>query len=234
MTQGSESKLQSARILGALEAARSAANRVTQAQRDAIASVRTQRSELDAAQESGQRLSTRGRDIRNSLNLLRESVERAKLTALNAGLEGARLGDPVGKALVVMGDEVRQLLARGLDALEEHASLLTELDRERERHLTELAVLGEGVLRTSKTLTRAEEQGQLGAALLNELQQDLTQAFGTDTESARVLAEASTHVSSAASSLQELARRGPLGARELRELLGPLLALLPAPEDGEA
>src|SRR6187402_229379 len=147
MTEEESSKLQAARILGVLEAARSAANRVTQAQREVVTSVRTQRSELDAAQESGQRLSTRGRDIRNSLNLLRESVDRAKLTALNAGLEGARLGDPVGKALVVLGDEVRQLLARGLDALEEHAGLLTELDRERERHLTELAVLGEGVLR---------------------------------------------------------------------------------------
>lgn len=222
----SDEPLKAARLLGVLEAARSAASAVARAQREASTASRAQHGELDSAIESGQRLSTRGRDIRNSLNLLRESVDRAKLTALNAGLEGARLGDPVGKALVVMSDEVRQLLARGLDALEEHASLHTELDRERERHLSELGALGTRVAETHRALVRAEEQSQLGSALLDELRQDLAEIFGTDPDAARLLSEASAQVKSAANALAELAQRTPLGAPELRQVLGPLLALL--------
>jgi methyl-accepting chemotaxis protein len=236
MSQSFDSKaepspLQGARILAALEAVRTAATRSTSEQRAASATIRRQQAELDALQEAGQKISARGRDVRNSLQLLRESVDRAKLTALNAGLEGARLGDPLGKALVVMGDEVRNLLARAVDALDEHTALLAEVERERERSLVDLVRITDSTRQATSALGRSEEQSQLTTALLNEIRIDLGELFGTDPEAARVLADAAGQVKNMANSLLDLSQRSPLGVRTLRELLAPLLALVPRDEE---
>jgi methyl-accepting chemotaxis protein len=225
------SALQGARILAALEAAKSAATRVNSEQRSASAALRRQQAELEAVQEAGHKTGERGRDVRNSLQLLRESVERAKLSALNAGLEGARLGDPVGKALVVMGDEVRNLLARAADALEEHTSLLLEVERERERAQLDLLRINDSARLTSSAFGRSEEQSQLTCALLAELRTDLGGLLGTDTEAARVLAETAGQVQIIAASLRGLAEHSALNGPALRELLAPLLALVPRAED---
>jgi methyl-accepting chemotaxis protein len=213
--------------LAALDAAKSAATRANGEQRSASAGLSRQRGELEAVQESARKLASRSRDLRNSLLVLRESVDRAKLSALNAGLEGARLPEPIGKALVVMSDEQRNLLARALDALDEHGALLAEVERERERCLAELSQHREGASLTDSALARAEGQSQLTCALLHELRTDFAELFGGDPEAARAMAQAATHVKTAADSLLELAQRAPLGADALRELLSPLLALLP-------
>jgi methyl-accepting chemotaxis protein len=225
--------LQGARILAALEAVKHAAALAVSNQKKASSLVVRQHTELEAVQEAGQRLGTRGRDVRNSLQLVRESVDRAKLTALNAGLEGARLGEPLGKALVAMGDEVRNLLARAIDAIEEHAALLAEVDRERERCLADLGHVSEGTRELGQALARAEEQCQLGSALLGELRADLGSAFGTDPEAARILAHSAEQVSALAGSLLELSQRSPLSGAAMRELLEPLLSLVPTAGDSE-
>jgi methyl-accepting chemotaxis protein len=239
MSQGFDPKskelplLQGARILAALEAAKTAASRSVINQKAASSLAARQHTELEAVQEAGQKLGARGRDLRNSLQLLRESVDRAKLTALNAGLEGARLGEPAGKALVVMGDEVRNLLARAVDALEEHAVLLAEVDRDRERCLADLARVSDGARQVGSEIACAEEQSQLTTALLGELRTDLSELFGTDAEAAQILANSAGQVKTLASSLLDLSQRAPLAAGALRELLEPLLSLvatLPDPE----
>lgn len=236
MSQDSGSKtelspLQGARILAALESARTAASRSSSEQRVLSATIRRQQAELEGLQDAGQKVSARGRDVRNSLQLLRESVDRAKLTALNAGLEGARLGDPLGKAMVVMGDEVRHLLSRAMDALDEHTALLAEVERDRERALVDLARITEGTRQATTALSRSEEQSQLTTALLGELRTDLGELFGTDPKTAQVLADAAGQVKSIANSLLDLSERSALGGRELQEILGPLLALVPRDED---
>jgi len=225
------SPVQSARLLAVLEATRTAAARATNEQRTASGGLARQRVELEAVQESAQNLATRSRDIRNSLQVLRESVDRAKLSALNAGLEGARLGEPVGKALVVMSDEQRNLLARALDALEEHSTLLAEVERDRDRCLAELTQVSEGARQTGAVLSRAEQQSQLTSALLDQLRTDFVELFGSDPDTARAMAETAAHVRTAAASLLDLTQRAPLGADAMRELLSPLLALIPAREE---
>jgi methyl-accepting chemotaxis protein len=217
--------------LAALEATRTAAAHANSQQRVASAGFTRQRIELEAVQESARNLALRSRDIRNTLQVLRESVDRAKLSALNAGLEGARLGEPVGKALVVMSDEQRNLLARALDALEEHGALLAEVERDRDRCLAELAQLSEGARQTSAAFARCEQESQLTQALLDQLRVDFGELFGSDPEAARAMAEAAAHVRTAAASLLQLTQRAPLGGDALRELLRPLLALIPAGED---
>jgi methyl-accepting chemotaxis protein len=225
------SAVQGARLLAALEAAKTAAARANSEQRAASAGLARQHGGLEAVLESAQMLAAHGRDVRNSLQVLRESVDRAKLSALNAGLEGARLGEPLGKALVVMSDEQRNLLARALDALEEHGALLAEVERDRDRCLAELSQLSEGARQTGTTLARAEEQSQLTGALLHELRTDFVELFGGNPETAQAMAQAAAHVRTAANSLLELTQRAPLGVDALRELLSPLLALIPAGQD---
>lgn len=225
------SPIQGARLLAAIEAAQVAASRAISEQRAAAGGVQRQQLGLEAVQEAVQNLSARGRDIRNSLQQLRQSVDRAKLTALNAGLEGARLGDSVGKALVAMGDEVRNLLARAMDAIEEHAVLLADVDRDRDRCLADLAQLSDGTRHTAAALSRAEQQSQLNNALLGELKVDLSELWGTDPETARVLGEATAQLKTTVDALRALSQRSPLRAAALRELLRPLLALIPPEGD---
>lgn len=219
--------------MAALEAAAIAASQTVTNQKAVSALVHRQCGALDAVQDAGQKLGARGRDLRNSLQLLRESVDRAKLTALNAGLEGARLGEPIGKALVVMGDEVRNLLARALDGLEEHAALLAEVDRERDRYLSDLGRLNDASRAVGGELALAEEKSQLTAALLGEVRTELRDLFGTDPETARILASSAGQVKTLASSLAELSERAPLGGDALRELLAPLLSLVARTEEPE-
>jgi len=225
------SPVHAARLLAALEAAQVAAGHTGREQHAARTALDRQRADLESAHESAQKLSTRSRDLRNSLHVLRESVDRAKLSALNAGLEGARLGEPVGKALVAMSDEQRNLLARALDAMDEHGGLLGEADRERDRCVAALSQVSDDTRQALAALNRSEQQAQLTAAVLQELHQDFAAQFAGDAESAKIMAETASHVRSAASSLLALTQRTPLGVDALRELLGPLLALVPS-EDG--
>jgi len=220
-------EIHAARVAAALTSARTAAKLAVTGQRSTLAIVTRQHGEIEAVHEAQQRLGSRSRDMRNSLQLLRESLDRAKLTALNAGLEGARLGDPMGKALVLMGDEVRNLLARAVDALEEHGTLLAEVERERERSLAELARVSDGSRELRQTVAQAQEQGQLCAALLAEIEQDLASFLGTDAETARLLAASAAAVNELAASLGEVARRSPASAPALAALLAPLFALVP-------
>jgi methyl-accepting chemotaxis protein len=225
------SAVQTARLLAALEATKTAATHANNEQRAAGTGLARQRMDLETVQESVRNLVSRGRDLRNTLQVLRESVDRAKLSALNAGLEGARLGESVGKALVVMSDEQRNLLARALDALEEHGTLLAELERERERCVASLSQLGDDARQTGAAFSRAEQQSQLTCAFLDQLRTDFSELFGADPEAARAMGEAAAHVRTAAASLRELTQRAPLDADVLRELLSPLLALIPSRED---
>ncbi|HEX3773708.1 MAG TPA: methyl-accepting chemotaxis protein [Polyangiaceae bacterium] len=239
MTDGSDSNVRAlpparaARILAALDAVASSSARLGKNQKATTELGARQQAELDAALDAQQKLGARGRDLRNSMQLVRESLERAKLTALNAGLEGARLGEPVGKALVMMGDEVRNLLARGVDALEEHSTLLSEMDRERERATAELAELAESATKLASELNRGAEQALLTHALLGELRKDLGEVFGTDAEAARLMASSEAQVRTLTDLLLELSEHAPIGLDTLRELLEPLLALVEARKPAE-
>lgn len=60
-------------------------------------------------------------------------MEQIRLVALNAGLDGARLGDPAGKPLVLVAEDIRANTSRGLALIEQHAAILEQMDRERDK-----------------------------------------------------------------------------------------------------
>jgi hypothetical protein len=205
-------KLNPATLLTALErAARAVLDAVDAAQATTTTSARVV-SAADAAAEQAELLRTRERDVEAASERVRDALERAKVVALNAGLDGARLQDPVGKVLMAVADEVRTALTRAMDALDEHDALAVQVEKER------------GKLR-EQVLTLQRES----PVLRRELEQALDaergrRSAGADEHTARWIARATEHALELRRALAQL----PLGPqsrvalRSLRTVLEPL------------
>jgi hypothetical protein len=198
---------------GALEQARSAAVRGE--------------AQLDAVRDAARGLPGRGREVRASLQLLYEALERAKLSALNAGLEAARLGDSAGKIVLELSGDLRELVTGALEALEAHANLLGESERERERWLDGVAAARETVGALGGQLGSTSQHRQELASALGGLEGALGPVLGVDPKTARLLIDVSERSKALAQSVAELSR-GPGGPSDerLRQALAPLLDAL--------
>lgn len=175
---------------------------------------------FDAVHDAARGQALRSRELKESARQLRDPLERARLTALNAGLEGARKGDPVGKALVVMAEELRVLLARALDALAEHSAALSDVDREREQWLEQLGAARDltGALFEKSRELQVIEAG--AARALERLAEGVRRTVGTDPERARLLLRAAEQARALDESLSSL-KAGP-DEPELAAVLEPL------------
>jgi len=215
------------RLIRALEAAEQSAHEAERNIEAAGSAAARQGGDLEALQDSAQRLLVRNRDVRSSLQPVRDGLERAKITALNAGLEGARLGEPIGKVLVGVADELRTLLARGIDTLDEHANLLAEVERDRERWVSELKPVLDNAhaLSIELSLIQTQHRGSVGA--LAALGSELRRAIGGDPEALAMIAEASELARGLAKILTTIAEKRPdqLSTDALGRLLEPLLSL---------
>jgi hypothetical protein len=172
-------------------------------------------------------LPSRGRDVRASLQVLHQALERAKLSALNAGLEGARIGDPLGRAVVELAGDLRELVSRGIESLEAHATVLAEIERERERWLEGLTRVRESILALSGEIGESVRRRKQAEVALGALERGLSPVLGTDPETARALLMVSEQSSRLAATLTELTgRRDATTQVRLREALAPVFAAL--------
>lgn len=209
-------------LLALLERARRAAGQAEQAELDAAAAASRSRSELELLGDALRAAPARSRELRTSVQLLREALERAKLSALNAGLEGARIGEPLGKALVDLSQDLRDQLNRAVATLEEHASMLQELERERDR-LTEAVENARAALVAShEAQARARPLRRDLDKALADIESDALRELGSDPETARLLSSAAEQVKSLREALLELKARG--AEARARELLASLAA----------
>ncbi len=183
--------------------------------------------QLESVSDAARGWPGRGREVRASLQLVYESLERAKLSPLNAGLEAGRLSEPSGKLVMQLAGDLRTLLAGALEALEAHATLLGESDRERERWL-------DGVLTARETLTGVMTElgvlGQLRQDLLGALgglERAVAPVLGADPHTARLLAELSEQAKTLAESVGALVRQPNSPAHErIRQAITQLLEAL--------
>jgi hypothetical protein len=214
-------------VLDEAEASRQKADKAVQALAQESARGRTL---FDAVHDAARAHSLRSRELKESARQLRDPLERARLTALNAGLEGARKGDPVGKALVVMAEELRVLLARALDALAEHSAALTDVDREREQWVEQLGAARE----LSGTLFEKSRELQVidagSARALERLGESLRSVVGVDPERARLLLRAAEQARALDDSLSRL--QAGSHEPELAAVLEPLAKKLGREGDG--
>lgn len=226
------SEIDAAELLHQLELGEEARSKADRASQAATSDASRAQAVLEAVHDGARILVHRNRELRGSAGALRDALDRARLAALNAGLEGARLGEPVGKAVLVMADDVRTLISRGIDALEEHLSLFGEVERERERWMDELAQTRE---LCASAVQRLRELGGLEAAssqVLGRLQSSLRQKLGAEAERAKLLAEANQQARALGDVVGRLRALGPTDDAALGAVLEPLAALLERKSDG--
>jgi len=211
------------RLAESLADAVKAAADAEQASGQAQAQAARQAAEIEGLLEGGERLALRGRDLRASVQELRDTLERGRLSTLNAALEGARLGEVAGRALLSMTEEVRSALGRGADVLDDHAARVAELERERERLVLALGPLADAARAVATEVSRAAERNRSQRDSLAELAVELRQQLGVDPELGGLVARGSREAAELLDTLAALKARG--AQDEARELVARIAAL---------
>ncbi len=213
------------RLAESLAEAIKAAEDAEQASGQAQAQAARQAAEIEGLLEGGERLALRGRDLRGSVQELRDSLERGRLSTLNAALEGARLGEVAGKALMAMTEEVRSALGRSADVLDDHATRVAELERERERLVLALGPLADAARAVAGEVLRAAERSRAQGSALAELASELRAQLGVDPELGGLVARAGREAAELLDTLAALEARGAGdAARALRARVASLEA----------
>jgi methyl-accepting chemotaxis protein len=206
------------------------------AQRIASAAAK-QRSTFEATAEQARAAAARTPELERMVIRVRDAFERLGLIALNAGLEGARLGETSGRSLSLVSDEVRTLSERGVEAVRELAQGIADVGRE----------TGSLAARIGDAQAQSGEIGQDAALassstleterVLNEMGERLRKATGSDPETLRSIATATEHARQLVVALGALSGKVPraLLVSTLRPVLEPLLRVVADEEpEGEA
>jgi methyl-accepting chemotaxis protein len=193
-----------------------------------VSSALRQRASIDAVADRIRALSSRIGDAHTGFARVVDAFERLSLVALNAGLEGARLGEGQGRALALVGDEVRAQATRGGDAARELAALLSRLSVDLgdiESHAGQAQLVVSEITKDSTAVVGAAADTETALA---ELGERMKKATGSDPETVRAIAEAAERARALVASLVALSGRVPrallIGA--LAPALAPLTRLL--------
>jgi methyl-accepting chemotaxis protein len=204
------------------------------AQRIASTAAR-QRAAIDAVADRARALASRAAEVQNGFSQVIDAFDRLALVALNAGLEGARLGEAEGRQLGLVSDEVKAQATRGAEAARELAAGVARFAAELsqlEPHLGQAqSVVSEVAQDSARTAGAASD----AEAALQDVSDRVKLATGTDPEAIRAMTEAADRARAMAASLGSLAGRVPRSQilSALRPALEPLARLL-AEEDPEA
>src|SRR5580692_5641277 len=106
-------------LWGALERALVRARDAGSAAQRIASTAARQRSSMDAVADRTRALASRSQELEALTARSLDAFERLGLVALNAGLEAARRGEAEGRSLSLVGEEVRALSVRGIDAARE-------------------------------------------------------------------------------------------------------------------
>lgn len=215
----------------------SAAVRETGEAAQRIAShVAKQRGVVDALADRARGVSARSGDLSASFTRLQETFARLELVALNAGLEGARLGEGPGHALGLVSDEIRTQATRGSEASRELGIALGEIGSELVQVHSSLDRAREASAEVAQEAARVGGASADAERALTEMGDRLKKATGSDPETARAIADATEHARSLVAALGALSGKAPqaLVVAALRPVLEPLLRLLDSDEDAES
>lgn len=209
------------------QAARALGEASARAERVAASAAR-QRPMIEGAAERAALVAARSEGLTAGAARVIESFERLGVVALNAGLEGARLAEPHGRALLLLSEEIRANVARGADAAEQLSRAVDEISgeagearRQIERSRSEAAEVGQ----EAAHLHAATQQAQRS---LDDLGARLRKATGIDPEMARLVAQAGDHARGLMTALSALATSTPGGPAlsALKPVMAPLARLL--------
>lgn len=185
-----------------------------------VATAARQRLNIEAALERVTNVVSRRDALVNRLNHIVDSLERIGVVGLNAGLEGARTTEPLGRGLTLVSEEIRGHATRGTDATRELGVQLDEV----------LDVVGDLSQRIERVQRDAQELTvdatslrsavQTSLAGLGDLEARLRKATGLDPESAKYIALVGEHAKGLLGALSGLEG---VGAKQAAVALVPLL-----------
>lgn len=215
-------------LWGAHARAQEATTQAAEAAERAVTSTAKQRASLDAGTDEARAVAARNDELQRHVSRLVDALERLDVVALNAGLEGARLGEIAGRPLSLVSDEVRAQAERGVESAREIGRSLGECSRE-------LSTLGtrfddaraHGADVTQHAAASAGAAAEAAQALA-ELGERLRTATGSDPETAQAIAQATEHARALVTALGALSGRVPraLLTNALRPMLEPLVRSL--------
>lgn len=197
--------------------------------------VAKQRGALDSVGDRARAVATRAQDLGTSFSRVNDAFEKLSLVALNAGLEGARLGEHVGHSLQLVSEEVRLSSARGLESARELSSALSEVASELGQVTGNLERAREAAAEVAQEAARVGNASSDTERALGELADRMKRATGSDPETAKALADAVEHGRAFVGALGSLGEKVPRSIlmSVLRPVLEPLLKWIGEEEGGE-
>lgn len=204
------------------------------AQRIATGAAR-QRGAVDVVADRARVVASRTGEAQAGIARIVDSFERLGIVALNAGLEGARMGEAEGRQLALVGEEVRGHASRGGDAARALGEAIAQLAAE-VAQLEAQAAQAQGVVAdVTQESARAAGAASDAEAAIVEVGERVRKATGSDPEAVRAVAEASERARALVASLSALSGKVPRGllVGALRPVLEPLARIL-ADEEPEA
>ncbi|MFO0759982.1 MAG: hypothetical protein U0359_26085 [Byssovorax sp.] len=197
------------------------------------AAVARQRALIDAAAERASVVTAHADGLQPSAGRVAESFERLGVVALNAGLEGARMPEAQGRALLLLSEEIRANVRRGADAAEQLRRAVEEIGAEAADVKQRLDRSRAEVSEVGQESAHLQAAAQQAGRSLDDLVTRLRKASGVDPETARAVAAAGEHARGLLTALSSLgaAAQGAAVSGALRPLIGPLAKLLHEIED---
>ena len=188
------------------------------------ASVSRQRATIDAIGDRARALTSRATEVQGAVARVVDAFDRLGLVALNAGLEGARLGEADGRPLTLVGDEVRAQATRGGDAARELAAILAQLATDLVQLEGQASQAQAVVAEVTQDAARSASAASDAESALVDIGHRVKRATGSDPETVRAVAEASERARALVTSLSALSGKVPRAL--LVGALGPVLAPL--------
>lgn len=192
-----------------------------------------QRGAVDSLADRARAVAARAQDLSVGFGRITDAFGRLELVALNAGLEGARLGEGVGHALGLVSDEVRAQATRGAEASRDLSAALGEIGSELHQVQASLDRARDASSEVAQEAARASGASADAERALSEIGERLEKSTGSDPETARAIAEAAEHARALVSALGTLSGKVPQSIllAALRPVLEPLARLLEGGDD---
>jgi methyl-accepting chemotaxis protein len=183
---------------------------------------------IDSISDRARAAAGRAQDLRGMFARISEVFERLGIVALNAGLEGARLGDAAGRAVGLVSDEVRTHSARGSASVHELTTALDEIAAELRAVHVVLDSSREATASVAEQSAIAANSAAEAERALGEIEARIRETTGSDPATARAIAEASEHARALVAAIGKLNDHvaHDVWVEALRPTLEPLVGVL--------
>jgi methyl-accepting chemotaxis protein len=207
-----------------------------EAARRIVSHVAKQQGMVESLSDRARGVAARTTDLSSSFARLQDAFARLELVALNAGLEGARLGEGGGRALGLVSEEVRAEAQRGSESCRDLGLALGEVGSELVQVHTSLDRARDATSDVAQHAARAAGASAGAERALVEIGERLKKTTGSDPEIARSVAEATEHARALVAELVALRSKASpaLVLSALRPVLSPLLRMLEGDEEAES